>query len=51
MEQYQMLFYAGAALMGGAGIAAVIALVAFTITGKRLKAQLEQEYGPRPQGK
>lgn len=51
MEQYQMLFYAGTALMGCAGAAAVIAVVVFAVTGRRLKARLDEEYGPRPQGK
>jgi len=47
VEQYTLLFYGGIALMGGAAVAAVIAAVALTISGKRLTARLEKEYGPR----
>lgn len=33
--------------MGGAAIAAVISIAALAMSGKRLKSQLEKEYGPR----
>lgn len=47
MEQYTMLFYGGIALMAGAGVSTPIAAVLLVISGRRLKAQLEEEYGPR----
>lgn len=47
MELYTLLFNGGLILMGSAVIGAVVAMVALTVSGKRLNAQLEKEYGPR----
>lgn len=44
----EMLLYGGIGIMGAVGILAVISIVAFTLTGRRLKRKLEQEYG-KPQ--
>ena len=46
-QLYQMLFYGGIVSMGAAAAAAVIAAVVLVISGKRLRAQLEREYGPQ----
>lgn len=37
--------------MGCATAGAVVAAVVFAVSGKRLKARLEKEYGPRRCGK
>ena len=43
----ELLFYAGTVLAGAAVVAAVVAAVAFHLSGKRLQARLEQEYGKK----
>jgi len=47
MELYTFLFAGGVVLMGGAVVAAVITGIVLGVSGKRLKAQLEKEYGLR----
>lgn len=47
MATSDLLFYGGIALMGIAVAAAVAACIIFSISGKRLKAQLEKEFGNR----
>lgn len=47
MELYMLLFNGGLALMGIAAAGAVAAAVVLTVSGKRLRKQLDQEYGPR----
>jgi len=47
MEASQILFYTGCGLMACAGVGAVIGIVAMRAAGKRLKKQLEEEYGPK----
>ena len=42
------LFYGGLAIMAAAAAAMVICAVIFTVTGRKLKRKLEQEYG-KPQ--
>lgn len=37
--------------MGFAAAGAVVAAVVFAVSGKRLKARLEKEYGPQRRGK
>lgn len=44
----EMFLYGGIGIMGAVGILAVVSIVAFTLTGRRLKRKLEQEYG-KPQ--
>ncbi len=46
MEASQILFYTGCGLMVCAGIGALIGILAMRAVGKRLKQQLEEEYGP-----
>jgi hypothetical protein len=45
----ELLFYGGIALMAVSAAAAVIAVVVFRVTKKRLNARLEAEYGKTPQ--
>lgn len=39
------LFYGGIAVMAAVGILTVLSLIIFTITGRRIKKELKQEYG------
>lgn len=39
------LFYGGIAVMAAVGILTVLSLIIFTITGRRIKEELKQEYG------
>ncbi len=41
----ELLFYGGIALMCVSVLAAIIAIMAFRLSGKRIKARLEAEYG------
>ena len=41
----QLLFYGGIGVMALAVLAAVLAGVAFTLSGRRLRRKLEEEYG------
>ncbi len=41
----EMLFYGGIAVMGTVGLLAAVSIAIFTLTGRRLKKKLEQEYG------
>lgn len=45
LSESELFFYGGIAVMATAGILAVMCLVIFTCTGRRLKKKLEQEYG------
>ncbi len=47
MEGYQLLYYGGIVLMICAALGAVGSLIAFRISGKRLREQLEKEFGAR----
>ena len=47
MELYTLLFNGGLILMGSAGSGAVVTMMVLTVSGKRLNAQLEKEYGLR----
>lgn len=49
MAVNQWLLWGGIAAMAAAGVLAVVCGVIFTITGRRLKNKLEEEYG-KPQG-
>lgn len=40
----EWLFYGGIAVMA-AGVLAVLSVIIFTITGRRIKEELKQEYG------
>lgn len=39
------MFYGGITVMAAAGVLSVISIFIFTITGKRIKEELKQEYG------
>lgn len=41
------MFYGGIVLMGAAAAGAVIAAILLRVSGKRLKKQLEDEYGKK----
>lgn len=45
--EYNALFIIGAALMAAAALGGIAALVAFRISGKRLRAKLEAEFGKK----
>ena len=45
LSESELFFYGGIALMVAAGILAVLCIVIFTCTGRKLKKKLEQEYG------
>jgi len=46
--QSEMLLYGGITIMAAAGVLTVVCIVVFTLTGRKLKKELEQEYG-KPQ--
>lgn len=48
LSESELFLYGGIAAMLVAGILLVLCIVIFSITGKRLKKKLEQEYG-KPQ--
>jgi len=41
----EALFYGGIGIMAVAAVLALVCLVVFLLTGKRIKRKLEQEYG------
>lgn len=41
----ELLFYGGLALMGAAAVLALACILIFTITGRRIRRRLEEEYG------
>ena len=43
----QLLFYGGIGVMALTVLAAVLAGVAFTLSGRRLRRKLEEEYGEK----
>lgn len=45
--EYNALFIAGVALMAAAAVGGIAALAAFRISGKRLRAKLEAEFGKK----
>lgn len=45
LNRSELLLYAGIAVMAVAVIAAVILILIFSFSGKRLKKRLEEEYG------
>lgn len=45
LESYDLLFYLGMAVMSIAVSFAILFLVVFKISGKRLKIKLDKEYG------
>ena len=48
ISESQLLFWGGIGKMSGTAVLAAVCLIIFTVTGKKLKKKLEQEYG-RPQ--
>ena len=41
----EVLFYGGLAAMGAAAAGALLCIVIFRVSGRKLKKKLEQEYG------
>lgn len=41
----EALFWGGIALMGAAFFLMIVCIIVFLITGRKLKARLEEEYG------
>lgn len=41
----EYLFYGGIAVMAAVGILVVLGVILFTITGRKIKEELKQEYG------
>lgn len=41
----ELLFYGGLAAMGAAAAGALLCIVIFRVSGRKLKKKLEQEYG------
>lgn len=41
----ELLFYGGLTVMGAAAALTLAGILIFTITGKRIRKRLEQEYG------
>lgn len=48
LSENEWFFWGGIAAMSGAVILAVLCLAVFSFTGRKIKKQLEQEYG-KPQ--
>lgn len=48
LSESELFLYGGIAAMAAAGVLLALCIIIFTITGKRLKKKLEQEYG-KPQ--
>lgn len=48
LSESELFLYGGITAMVAAGVLLVLCIIVFTITGKRLKKKLEQEYG-KPQ--
>ena len=46
----EALFHMGVAVLCGAGALAILSAVVFAITGKRLRKQLDAEYGKKRHG-
>ncbi len=47
MSESELLLYAGIAVMAGAAVCGIVSAAALRISGKRLKARLEEEFGKR----
>ena len=47
MKMAEVLFYAGIVLMGIAAASAIVAVVVFILSKKRLNTKLEAEFGER----
>lgn len=45
LSESELFLYGGIAVMALAGILTVVCCVLFSVTGRRLKKKLEQEYG------
>lgn len=45
LTQSEWFLYGGIAAMAAAVILAILCIIVFSVTGKRLKKKLEQEYG------
>lgn len=45
MNSSDLLFGGGIALMGAAAVLAVVCMIVFCTTGRKLKKKLDQEYG------
>ncbi len=47
MSGSELLFYGGIGVMAAAALLGVVAVVGFRISGRRLRARLEKEFGKR----
>lgn len=47
MTGSELLLYAGVAVMAGAALCGLVSAVVLRLSGKRLKARLEEEFGKR----
>lgn len=45
LSSSELIFYGGIAVMAVTGVLAVICVILFCFTGKRIRKRLEQEYG------
>ena len=45
LSESEILFYGGIAAMATAGALAVLSVIIFTLTGRKIRKQLEQAYG------
>lgn len=41
----EMLFYGGIAVMASAGVLAVVSVIIFMLTGRKIRQKLDQDYG------
>lgn len=47
LTEGDLLFYSGIAIMAISAVGATVAIILFSLSKKRLQAQLEQEYGKK----
>lgn len=45
LSESEMLLYGGIAVMALAGVLAVLCVIVFTLTGRKIRRKLRQEYG------
>lgn len=45
LSESELLFYGGIVIMAAAGLLAAVSAAVFTVTGKKIRKKLEQEYG------
>lgn len=45
LPESEVLFYGGIAVMSAAVVLALLCVIVFTLSGRRIRRKLEQEYG------